>query len=266
MAQCPVCQAGVPDEFGLIECEACGAQLIVHVDGQVEHSGSAAAAEASPEESDYVDDPGDDEGGAQEYSEEPYSDEEAGAGAASAVDTPQVTLFEERKRQDEYEAVSADELPAEEYPAEEFAGEEPPAEDIPPAEFQADAELPAFDGSEPAVPEPEPEVYRPPGTSDSPDLSDIAQFGNSDASSGREGALRYNLRIGGIDTSDVREALREALTDRKFMWDVDQILRAIRNGEVNIQNVSAPKAFMLISRLRSLPVRISWEQYAVHQA
>jgi hypothetical protein len=104
-----------------------------------------------------------------------------------------------------------------------------------------------------------------PKASDSADLSDIAQFGNSETSGSRDGSLRYNLFISGIDTSDVRMAFREALTDRKFLWDTDQILRSLRNGQVRIENVSATKAHVLISRLRSMPVKIRWEQYAVQQ-
>ena len=96
------------------------------------------------------------------------------------------------------------------------------------------------------------------------DLSDIARFGNSDSTSSRDGILRYNIIIEGIDTSDVREAFREALTDRKFMWDTDELLRSIHHGEVRIENVVASKAFVLVARLRSLPLKIRWEQYAVH--
>jgi hypothetical protein len=136
-----------------------------------------------------------------------------------------------------------------------------------PAEFtQPHGPKPDIFADEEEAQVPNETVYRiPSAPADSPDLSDIARFGNSEASSGRDGALRYNLRIHGIDTVDVREALREALTDRKFLWDTDQILRSIRNGEVQIANVAASKAYMLITRLRSLPVKVKWEQYAVHQ-
>lgn len=109
-------------------------------------------------------------------------------------------------------------------------------------------------------------VYKAPGAvSDSPDLSDIAKFGNSDASGTRDGNLRYDVMISGIDTADVRLALREALTDRKFLWDVDQILRGLRSGSVRIPNVSPAKAHILVARLRSLPVKVRWEQYAIQQ-
>ncbi len=100
--------------------------------------------------------------------------------------------------------------------------------------------------------------------SDSPDLSDIAAFGNSGGAA-KDGALRYNLHVSGIDTVDIRNAFREALSDRKFMWDIDEILKSVRLGEVRIQDITPVKAHILISRLRGLPVQVKWEQYAVHQ-
>jgi len=112
----------------------------------------------------------------------------------------------------------------------------------------------------------EPTVYNPPGaTPDSPDLSDIARFGNSEDARTSDGSLRYTVFVTGIDTADVREAFREAITDRKLVWDIDQILRSLKNGEVAIENVTPPKAYILITRLRNLPVNVRWEQYAISQ-
>lgn len=99
----------------------------------------------------------------------------------------------------------------------------------------------------------------------SSDLKDIAQFGNSHLSSTREGSLRYTILVAGIDTSDVREMFREALTDRKLVWDTDEILRSIKNGEVKLANISPAKAFIIVSRLKNLPVQVHWEQYAISQ-
>lgn len=123
--------------------------------------------------------------------------------------------------------------------------------------------FPDFDRQDPSE---APVAYNAGPVSSSPDLGDIAKFGNSEASGGREGPLRYNLFIEGIDTVDVREAFREALTDRKLMWDTDQILRSVRNGRVNIPNVAPTKAYILITRLRGMPVQVRWEQYATSQA
>ncbi|HMN69341.1 MAG TPA: hypothetical protein PKC28_12440, partial [Bdellovibrionales bacterium] len=122
-----------------------------------------------------------------------------------------------------------------------------------------------YDFGDEATADPAPPPYQSASSLSSPDLSDVARFGNSDISGGRDGTLRYKVTVEGVDTSDVRMAFREALTDRKFVWDIDQILRSMRHGQVTIDNVTPSKAFMLISRLRNLPVRVTWEQYAVHQ-
>ena len=229
MGACPVCNHPVPDDFGLISCESCGAQLIVHVDGRVEHS----TGEPEPEPLEPGEQPSD--------------------FAPQAVFPPQEMEFSSENEE----------------PVSDFAPEEQGEEELLPPELVA-PELPEeppqqmFDGSEPDM-SPAAEVYQSGPQANSPDLSDLANFAKSADSGGREGPLRYNLSVTGIDTSDVREAFREAITDRKFMWDTEQILRSIRNGEVRIANVSPVKAFILINRLRNLPVRVEWEQYAITQ-
>ena len=231
MAQCPNCSASVSDDFGLTECESCHAQLIVHMDGQVEFSDPNAVAAAVDES------------------------------------TPDLGAYEEPA----YEEPAFEEPAYEETPYEETPYEETPVEESSPYLGGAEA-----DAVEPAPPveeeynfdEPEPPINAPQAEAQgngSPDLSDIAKFGNSEASGGRDGALRYNLRVTGIDTVDVREAFREALTDRKFVWDTDEILRSIKSGECAIENISSVKAHVLITRLRQLPVEVEWEQYAIHQ-
>ncbi|MGZ3722814.1 MAG: hypothetical protein ACXVA9_07800 [Bdellovibrionales bacterium] len=146
----------------------------------------------------------------------------------------------------------------------EFGREEQPVDQEEKPSFEEEAAPPPVDPFDIIPEEPAAEVYNPGVAKDSPDLSDIATFGNSDSST-RDGSLRYNLIITGIDTADVRESFREAITDRKLVWDIDQILRSLKNGEVRIPNVPPPKAYMLISRLRNLPVQVRWEQYAISQ-
>lgn len=230
--------------------------MIVHVDGRVEYQ-DANVPEPEPEP---------------EAAAEPTQMKEAGAetfhfgsglreiedGAVSpAVPIP---TFEEEDFADEpSEEMQRDFSPEEEAPPPE--PEAPPAEEVslaPDVDVFADAEsdIPA---------EPPSPAYKVAASPDSPDLKDIAGFGNSGLAGARDGALRYTVFVEGIDTADVRNAFREAITDRKFMWDTDQILRSLRHGEVKITNVSAGKAYILISRLRTLPVKVRWEQYAVHQ-
>jgi hypothetical protein len=229
MSQCPVCLSDVPDEFGLIECHNCGAQLLVHMDGRVEHSSGDPGASSAPQSMEEF---------LTEQAVEPENEfmaeeiaEDHGDVAPESVDQPEYV---------------------------------DPSDSAEPTEYKEPTE-PAAEPNLDFLNEPAAESYSAPSASGSPDLSDVAHFGNSDQSGTREGVLRYNLRINGIDTSDIRDAFREALTDRKFMWDTDSILRSIRQGQVVIPNITASKAFMLVNRLRSLPVDIEWEQYAVTQ-
>lgn len=106
----------------------------------------------------------------------------------------------------------------------------------------------------------------PPPPNEPVNLSDIAEYGNSPISQARDGTLRFHIYLTNIDTADVRKAVREILADARFLFDVDQIINSIRNGEVKISDVTPVKAAILIQRLRPLAVGISWEQYAIHSA
>ncbi len=235
MATCPLCENTLDGDFGLVECSGCGAQLMIHVDGNVEFQGDdAPAVEAS-------------------------------------IKPGLTTVFPPQNFEESDEPPPPPEVAAIDEPSQ-LEVDSDPEETVPEPEPELDAEpQPApvsepeynFDDDSPV--EPAPPAYASAASPDSPDLRDVANFGNSDFSGGREGSLRYTLKIEGIDTSDVRNAFREAITDRKLMWDIETILRSVRNGEVTIQNVSPSKAFIVISRLRSLPLRVQWEQYAVSQ-
>jgi hypothetical protein len=326
MANCPVCEANVVADFGLVECESCGAQLLVHVDGRLEYQGAetkqvlgATGPEEVPpslkkpgEEFEFGDAQRDivledDDGGAAEAPIEfdPLAANDPTQVSASDFGQPAHDITENSQENPFLEQIEA-EVNGASVDFSANANEEPPP--MPTAvafaaevQAAADAGLDGdgnFDGGgdfgagnevgaedsggeeNPAAPEPPlgeynfdepgggaepaPPVYNS-APADSPDLSDVARFGNSELSGSRDGALRYTLFIEGIDTTDVRQAFREAITDRKFVWDTDNILRSVRNGNCTIQNVAPSKAYMLISRLRGLPVKVRWEQYAISQ-
>jgi len=247
MPQCPLCRSEIADDFGLAECGNCGAQLIIHVDGRVEHNSTIAVSDSSASDSSGVRQVPDrtPEGATQVVTLE------------AADEFADELIFEDPPM--DADAAPAGEEHPEVHAVADFAEEEraslQPSQSPPLAEPQLE-ELPP--GESPSEDPPRQELS-------SSDLSDLARFGNSDSSLGREGPLRYDVWISGIDTADVRTAFREAITDRKFMWDTDAILRTIRNGEVRIKSVSAAKAHVLIVRLRSLPVSVRWEQYGVAQ-
>lgn len=329
MSQCPVCEAQVIADFGLVECESCGAQLLVQVDGSLEYqgadkkqvvgahgpekiespppidfvepplevsgTGSAAKLELDNLENDKTELSAPDFGASAEGLFDFSKGRSAQAGTqilptavAFAKDVAAMAGGRTRSGEDhsdpENDGSGDDEFDKALF-GEDFGDADANADDSAHADDQNDnfgaetaddeSALPEatpppvaanadYDFDDPGGGEPPPPAYNSaPGNS--PDLSDVARFGNSDLAGSRDGALRYTLFIEGIDTSDVRAAFREAITDRKFVWDIDSILRQVRNGEVTIQNVAPSKAYILITRLRNLPIKVRWEQYAISQ-
>ncbi len=97
-------------------------------------------------------------------------------------------------------------------------------------------------------------------------LDELQDFANSPLSQGREGLLRVNLTISGIDTADLRNLVYEALLDKKFLWDADGMIKSVQSGQLFIQDLPSVKAAVLLLRLKNVPVSVSWEQHAIHQA
>ncbi len=117
-----------------------------------------------------------------------------------------------------------------------------------------------FGNEAPSHNEPGPQA---PKGSDSINISDYA---NSEFSQGKNGAFVYNVSISDIDSKEIREFLREAINDTRFNWDSQTIISQIKKGELLLKNLSPVKASILINRIKRLPVKIRWEQYAITQA
>ncbi len=111
----------------------------------------------------------------------------------------------------------------------------------------------------------EPLVAEPPVQEASEGFLDINEYGNSEVSVGLEGVMWFNIYIGGIDSGDILEAIRESLLDPQFMWDIGEIMGGVRNGELELLKVSPVKASIVVNRLKSMPIQIRWEQHTIHQ-
>lgn len=92
---------------------------------------------------------------------------------------------------------------------------------------------------------------------DTSDFSDVADFANSDTSAG---PLSYTITLEGLESSHLVKELREAMTDSKFGWDVNALLEGIHRGRLELRDLSPTKAFVLLSRIKYLPIKISWRQ------
>jgi len=100
-------------------------------------------------------------------------------------------------------------------------------------------------------------IAQEPVNLDTPDLSDIADFGNADIT---QSAFNYSMRIEGIDSGALRKQLQEALSDSKFNWNVIQLMAQIKGGVLTIKSMNPVKASILMQRLKYLPVKVSWRQ------
>jgi len=239
MPQCPVCQSEVPDDFGLIECAECKTPLVVQMDGSVQ-SMAPASAKASAGEPEAESGPEPVNSTSMNFSE--MLVDEAMSPAGEPVDhgpLPDEADPNDSFGMSEAPIVGRDETPA--FP--------PPLPEAGP-EVEEASDVDAF------FDEPEP---LPPDLAPPPELSDLSNLANDTAV--QNGSLRYTILIAGIDTADIRKEFRELISDRRFLWDVEGILKSIQAGKVRMKDVSAVKAILLIHRLRSLPVHVQWEQH-----
>ncbi len=111
----------------------------------------------------------------------------------------------------------------------------------------------------PYIEEVQPEELEPaPIEPTSPNISNLA--GESESITQESSPFVYSINIKGIDTADIRRDLKDTLTDMRLRIDVDAIINSIDQGEVTIANVSSVKAALIVQRLRSLPVDLSWQQ------
>jgi hypothetical protein len=102
-----------------------------------------------------------------------------------------------------------------------------------------------------------PESFFKSTQTDSSDFSDVLGFGNSDTTSG---ILKYIVVIEGLDVAKTVRDLKEAMQDSRFGWEVSEVLSQVNRGRLVITDLSPAKAFVLINRIKYLPLKISWRQ------
>ena len=168
MAQCPICQAPVTEDFGLIECKKCGAALFVEFDGTVKAQSDDVPTQMTISQSVTVDITD------ELFGSDPQPEQNFG------YDATEIQTFEEST---------------------------PP----PPPADRTEILAEQFENMPQSV------VLTPPETSSEEHMDDLKDFANSPMSQGREGLLRVNVVISGIDTADLRNMVYEALLDRKFL-------------------------------------------------
>lgn len=257
MAHCPSCQTEVTEDFGLITCSGCGASLFVDMEGGVISQADSEQVQHANYNEEFQEEHLEDQ-----LSTDPSTDEEQfmeEVGTMMEIEPEPGGLIEEPHEEEVFASPApqfgTDEAVEESIVGEmNFGAEEAPEEPM---------EAPLEEWDEAAEEAEAPPVYQVAPTSS--DMSDVVDFANSDVSQARDGVLRYNLRVTGIDTTDLRISVKEALTDKRFIWDIEAMIRGIQDGELLLEQISAVKAFIVVSRLAHLPIKISWTQQALSQ-
>lgn len=88
----------------------------------------------------------------------------------------------------------------------------------------------------------------------------ITDFGNQDV---QIAGLSYDLKISGLDTHELRELFKEAINDSRFGWESADLMRTIRNGEVEIIKLNPVQAYILAKRLQFVDIERKWIQNAL---
>lgn len=228
--QCPQCSNPIEADFGVVTCSHCQSVLFIDMEGQIQLSEPPSVSPLMESQPEATSQPAD--FGFQEYQDSWMQDQ----GLPSADEPPETvasgteTRFEPPFQQEE--ALIHQGLPD----GQEF---QPPIDEI---------QAPSFEESpfEDAVPAQDPN-----------DLSDISEYSNADQA---YGPLSYSVIIEEIDTKEIRQQLADALDDPKFQWDARELLKKIKLGRLQLENLNPVKASVLVHRLQSVPVKVSWTQ------
>lgn len=89
---------------------------------------------------------------------------------------------------------------------------------------------------------------------------EISDFGNTEV---QLAGLNYDLTITGLDTQETMRLFKEAVEDSKFGWDAADILKMVRNGQVEFKRLSPVKAYILAKRLQFLDIEKQWRQHVL---
>ena len=289
MPHCPSCNREIADDFGLMNCSFCGISVFVNMDGQVELPGAQAPVNtghgaqtpvdtSQGVDNDYMEPAGEtnpppiSEGlsfinSDGQSVESPLPENQLGDYPSSENqinDYPssenQINDFKvggEADHSSEGGQVERTELMME--PSEEYLG----ADDTTGVQMNdqnSGSNYPDSINSDSSV-------FGDEGSSgdlvDPSDISDIADFANSNSVEADSSDLRINIFVSGLDTKNIKDAIKEELLDKKLNVDIETMLNKVVDGNLKIENLSPLKASIIVERLNNYSLSIRWEQYAL---
>lgn len=91
---------------------------------------------------------------------------------------------------------------------------------------------------------------------------DVQNFGNEISETG---ILTFDIEISGIDLGEIKRDLIEALDDKRFGWNLEEITESIKDGKLTLSNVSAPKIIVLVKRITPIGLSLNWRHHVSTQ-
>lgn len=88
-------------------------------------------------------------------------------------------------------------------------------------------------------------------------LQNIIQYANTDMSSS---PLTFQVTIVGLDLLQNINELKEIFEDSRLQMNFQELKKKISNGKLLIDRVQPAKAAILVQRLRTLDLKMHWEQ------
>ncbi len=238
MVHCSKCQSEIHEDFGVVTCSACGATLIVDLDGEVRDFEQIESVESPPELE-------------QVNTIEDFT--ESGS-FAKGLDVPLPPMESEALDQVPDQVLESSDVEVSELESEPEFGSAI-------EEFDEWAETV---GEEPDISVSVLAQNGGDGDSSTDDvLLEIKDFGNSEVSSAEDGQFLYTLRLDGIDSGDVRDHILQVLQDPRLKMDAESLLAESKNGHLSIRKLNAVKAFVIVNAIKSLPIDIFWEQHDI---
>lgn len=240
---CPICHHPLPDDFGLVTCSSCGASLFIEFDGGL-HSYEKDSSEGELEGEELTSQNDSEQDLMQDSDPIHESNESSGIGDFSeSLDSHDSEL---NIHQDFFESENS--LLSESSEAE----PENEAHQMLTEQWNEDE---ANESQGAIVLEEKKNLA---------DMGELSAFGNSEQSLGRDGPLRVKVIVDGIDSPEIRDEIKNALTDKKLLWDVEGMMKSIESGCLIIENLNPLKAAIFVERIKGLPLDVRWEQFAIN--
>lgn len=257
-ALCPVCNGFLEEDFGLMSCPSCGASLFLEIDGSVRSYDELSKEEKPPPLTES-------ESHIPPFDSEEIRDIRGSGESIELVDKMPVVDFSLDENADEG-ILLEEKGPYHSHVDDQEFEESPKGEDLRLDQNFLDGDLSLDQGGVYSTSSVETSSSNENDSAgDLSNMNEVATYGNSEESMGREGPLRVRVVVEGIDSPEMREDVRGALTDRKFLWDVEGIMRTIDSGCLVIESLTPLKAAIFIERIKGLPLEVRWEQSAINK-